>query len=71
MEIKSNGNTKITFCITELIRWLINVAVIIGTAVGLYYNLTNELRIIKIDIENARKEINEIKSDFKTHLREK
>lgn len=70
MEI-SNGNTKISFYISEFLKWTLEVVIIVGTAVALYYNLTNEFNLIKSDLTRLNKEFEEMKTEFKIHLKEK
>jgi len=70
MEI-SNGNTKISFYISEFLKWTLEVVIIVGTAVALYYNLTNEFNLIKSDMIRLNKEFEEMKTEFKIHLKEK
>jgi uncharacterized membrane protein (DUF106 family) len=70
MEI-SNGNTKISFYISEFLKWTLEVVIIVGTAVALYYNLTNEFNLIKSDMTRLNKEFEEMKTEFKIHLKEK
>ena len=69
MEI-SNGNTKISFFISEFLKWTLEVVIIVGTAVALYYNLTNEFNLMKSDMVRLNKEFEEMKTEFKIHLRE-
>jgi hypothetical protein len=69
MEI-TNGNTKISFLISEFLKWMMEVVIIVGTAVALYYNLSNEFNLVKSDINRLNKEFEEMKTEFKTHLKE-
>lgn len=69
MEI-SNGNTKISFYISEFLKWTLEVVIIVGTAVALYYNLTNEFNLMKSDMVRLNKEFEEMKTEFKIHLKE-
>jgi hypothetical protein len=69
MEI-SNGNTKISFLISEFLKWMVEVVIIVGTAVALYYNLSNEFNLLKSDMSRLNKEFEEMKTEFKIHLRE-
>jgi hypothetical protein len=69
MEI-SNGNTKISFLISEFIKWMVEVVIIVGTAVALYYNLSNEFNLLKSDMGRLNKEFEEMKTEFKIHLKE-
>jgi hypothetical protein len=66
----SNGNTKISFLLSEFFKWMVQVVVIVGTAVALYYNLTNEFNLIKSDLNRLNKEFEEMKTEFKYHLKE-
>jgi hypothetical protein len=67
----SNGNTKISFYISEFVKWTLEVVIIVGTAVALYYNLTNDFNLIKSDMVRLNKEFEEMKTEFKIHLKEK
>jgi uncharacterized membrane protein (DUF106 family) len=67
----SNGNTKISFYISEFLKWTLEVVIIVGTAVALYYNLTNEFNLIKSNMIRLNKEFDEMKTEFKIHLKEK
>ncbi len=69
MEI-SNGNTKISFLISEFIKWMLEVIIIVGTAVALYYNLSNDFNLLKSDMHRLNKEFEEMKTEFKIHLRD-
>lgn len=69
MEI-SNGNTKISFLISEFFKWMMEVVIIVGTAVALYYNLSNEFNLVKSDLNRLNKEFEEMKTEFKEHLKE-
>lgn len=69
MEI-SNGNTKISFMLSEFIKWMMEVIIIVGTAVALYYNLSNEFNLIKSDLGRLNKEFEEMKTEFRVHLKE-
>lgn len=69
MEI-SNGNTKISFLISEFLKWMVEVVIIVGTAVALYYNLSNEFNLLKSDMNRLNKEFEEMKTEFKIHLKE-
>lgn len=68
MEI-SNNNTKISFLISEFIKWMLEVIIIVGTAVALYYNLSNDFNLLKSDMHRLNKEFEEMKTEFKIHLR--
>lgn len=68
MEI-SNGNTKISFLISEFVKWMLEVIIIVGTAVALYYNLSNDFNLLKSDMHRLNKEFEEMKTEFKIHLR--
>jgi len=69
MEI-SNGNTKISFLISEFLKWMVEDVIIVGTAVALYYNLSNEFNLLKSDMNRLNKEFEEMKTEFKIHLKE-
>jgi hypothetical protein len=69
MEI-TNGNTKISFLISEFLKWMLEVVIIVGTAVALYYNLSNEFNLVKSDLNRFNKEFEEMKTEFKIHLKE-
>jgi hypothetical protein len=69
MEI-SNSNTKISFFVSEFVKWMMEVMIIVGTAVALYYNLTNDFNLLKSDMQRLNKEFDEMKTEFKIHLRE-
>lgn len=69
MEI-SNGNTKISFYISEFFKWIIELVIVVGTAVALYYNLSNEFNLVKSDLNRLNKEFEEMKTEFKLHLKE-
>ncbi|MCX6165317.1 MAG: hypothetical protein NTU73_10760 [Ignavibacteriae bacterium] len=70
MEISNNSNTKISFMLSEFIKWMIEVVIIVGTAVALYYNLSNDFNLLKSDMHRLNKEFEEMKTEFKIHLRE-
>lgn len=67
----TNGNTKISFYISEFLKWTLEVVIIVGTAVALYYNLTNEFNLMKSDMIRLNKEFDEMKTEFRIHLKEK
>ncbi|MBI5401851.1 MAG: hypothetical protein HY959_00480 [Ignavibacteriae bacterium] len=67
----TNGNTKISFYISEFLKWTLEVVIIVGTAVALYYNLTNEFNLMKSDMIRLNKEFEEMKTEFRIHLKEK
>lgn len=67
----TNGNTKISFYISEFLKWTLEVVIIVGTAVALYYNLTNEFNLMKSDMIRLNKEFDEMKAEFRIHLKEK
>lgn len=69
MEI-SNGNTKISLLISEFLKWTMELIIIVGTAVALYYNLSNEFNLLKSDMNRLNKEFDEMKTEFKLHLKE-
>ncbi len=66
----TNGNGKIIFRITDFFKWMLEAVIIVGTAVALYYNLTNEFNLVKADIYRMNKDIEELKSEIKFHIRE-
>ena len=70
MEISNNSNTKISFMLSEFIKWMIEVVIIVGTAVALYYNLSNDFNLLKSDMHRLNKEFDEMKTEFKIHLKE-
>ncbi len=70
MEISNNSNTKISFLLSEFIKWMIEVVIIVGTAVALYYNLSNDFNLLKSDMHRLNKEFDEMKTEFKIHLKE-
>lgn len=67
----TNGNTKISFYVSEFLKWTLEVVIIVGTAVALYYNLTNEFNLMKSDMIRLNKEFEEMKTEFRIHLKEK
>ena len=64
-----NKNTTINLSLSELIKWMLQFIVLVGTAVALYYNLTNEFNLVKTDISRLNKEFEEMKTEFRIHLR--
>jgi hypothetical protein len=70
MEISNNSNTKISFLLSEFIKWMMEVVIIVGTAVALYYNLSNDFNLLKSDMHRLNKEFEEMKTEFKVHLKE-
>ena len=66
----SNEGTKISFRISEFIKWMMELIFIVGTAIALYYNLSNEFNLLKADMNRLNKEFEEMKSEFKIHLKE-
>lgn len=70
MEISNNSNTKISFLLSEFIKWMMEIVIIVGTAVALYYNLSNDFNLLKSDMHRLNKEFDEMKTEFKIHLKE-
>jgi hypothetical protein len=66
----TNEGTKISFKISEFIKWMMELIFIAGTAVALYYNLSNEFNLLKADMGRLNKEFEEMKSEFKIHLKD-
>ncbi|MFA5405653.1 MAG: hypothetical protein WC358_12035 [Ignavibacteria bacterium] len=69
MEI-SNNSTKVSLLLSEFIKWMMEIVIIVGTAVALYYNLSNDFNLLKSDMNRLNKEFEEMKTEFKVHLKE-
>lgn len=63
-----NDKTRLVFYLKDFIKILFQVCVVAGTAIALFYNIQNEFNLLKQEMFYLRKDINDIKVEFRNHL---
>lgn len=63
-----NDKTRLVFYLKDFIKILFQVCVVAGTAIALFYNIQNEFNLLKQEMFYLRKDINDMKVEFRNHL---
>lgn len=68
MQTLNNDRTKIVFYLKDFVKILFHLCVIVGTAIALFYNIQNELNLLKQEVIYLRKDVTDMKVEFRNHI---